>query len=1235
MFATNFSGRIIQYVEALDYGDAVSNQVVNLDEMFKGLGFESKIYSMWHNESVGHLREDINDYIPRETDVLIFHYAGYSEVCDELLAESYCTKILLYHNITPAEFFSPASDAFAFCKDGREQLERVLKFVHQVWGDSQYNCDEIIELGFPRDLTHVVPIIIDRPEINRKTTLPGGKWVFLGRLAPNKGHIELLQLFNQVRQSRPELANELKIVGRKTPGDEYFSRIEGYIKDNGLSDCVHITGKVSDDEVNSILDNSDFYVSCSQHEGFGVPLIEAAYHGLPVFALSNTAISETVGANTCTALTIDDLYAQIIHYNDNVDYSLQFITNQSKNKNRFKSNSVKRSVIDALSYILPKVNNYNTLSVVICTYNRATYLERCLTYLSYQSNLNFEVVVVNGPSTDGTDQVLEKFQSRIKVVHNPQRNLSMSRNLGFEHASGQLVAFIDDDALPFDDWVQTLFDEFNARPTTFSALGGPAFYSGTLRFQSEDIAINNRAETIVNVQDGVIGKNGWCRSMLGTNTCFRRDLAFSLDGFDEQYDYFLDESEISYRLQRANYLVGYSSNLHLRHEFAQSDNRKGNYTYNWYTICKNTVYYIASYSGLEGSELNSFIETHIYQERIRPLEYAFQAGEISEAQLNGFLEDIRQGVAVGLSDYSQFPKTRALCDRSNHFLPFTIMQEYPIVGRDLRPLHICIVSKEFPPFVPGGGIGTLYYHLVSELLLMGHFVTVVTPGDLDSTYVQGRFAIRYVRTQPMVEAEGEASPVSNNLNWSLNAFNAVADINADNPIDVIDSALWDTEALAIAAFNGSRPPVVVRLVTPLPVAERINNWSMPEHILVQMKDAEKSLISLADAVVPISDSIEKTICAEYDLVPDFRWRKIPCGIAYWPTFDNQSGYDSLTEINGQPLNFGSNDKIVLFLGRLEGRKGVDQVLKASVEFLAACPESHLVLAGKDIGGWSERIFETHSDEIRSRVHFFGEVDDATRDKLLKAAYCLVFPSRYESFGLVPLEAFVHGTPVVANNAGAIPEVVEDDLSGLIYETDSVKSLTSKILELLRSKNLRDKLSKGALNRARKLSSRNSAIESISLYYSLLKDKVQVRRGGGIHASAFHKNIVETKSFAFKASNRRLMTQVGSRNSSQIVTTDKQGFLLYGPYQRLEIGLYKVTVFGSATTVCEGDYLDVVCDKSESPLSFVQLCPSDEKGVVGSCDIYISEEAIVETRIWVNSTTKISIASVLIEHQPDF
>ncbi len=97
-----------------------------------------------------------------------------------------------------------------------------------------------------------------------------------------------------------------------------------------------------------------------------------------------------------------------------------------------------------------------TVSVILSTLDRAPWLDRALCALAYQRHPAVEVIVVAGPCRDDTAQVLARHGGRIRTAACPTANLSASRNIGLELAQGEVVAFLDDDAVPEPDWLQHL-----------------------------------------------------------------------------------------------------------------------------------------------------------------------------------------------------------------------------------------------------------------------------------------------------------------------------------------------------------------------------------------------------------------------------------------------------------------------------------------------------------------------------------------------------------------------------------------------------------------------------------------------------------------------------------------------------------------------------------------------------------------------------------------------------------
>jgi len=344
---------------------------------------------------------------------------------------------------------------------------------------------------------------------------------------------------------------------------------------------------------------------------------------------------------------------------------------------------------------------------------------------------------------------------------------------------------------------------------------------------------------------------------------------------------------------------------------------KGKYAYNWYSICKNTAYFIGAYAGLTGDSLDSYVKERARVERIAPLDAAVAAGEISGEERGRHVGAILSGLQQGVVDVALHPRTRRLVSEGGDFKSFAREGGGLRIGRDIRRLHICILSKEFPPFSSGGGIGTLYYHLASELLLMGHEVSVIVPAEEERTFDQGRFHVVFAKRHKIISG-GIDSGFGSNLNWSLSALRALAEIDGRRRIDVIDTALWDAEALAIALVPpGERPPIVLRLVTPFNVVAEVNRWEVPSEVFSSFVRAERELILRAEAVVPISEAIAAAIERQHRMQRDVRWHTIPCGIAYWASFDVNEGYGAFREL-GRSAASGAGQRAI---DRLRGTAG--------------------------------------------------------------------------------------------------------------------------------------------------------------------------------------------------------------------------------------------------------------------------------------------------------------------------
>jgi exopolysaccharide biosynthesis predicted pyruvyltransferase EpsI/GT2 family glycosyltransferase len=235
-----------------------------------------------------------------------------------------------------------------------------------------------------------------------------------------------------------------------------------------------------------------------------------------------------------------------------------------------------------------------TFSIVVATDGRAPALAELLDALPFLEGPSFEVCVVRGPTEDGIADVLAAWQGRIKIACNPVRNLSLSRNIGIAMAAGEIVAFLDDDAIPETDWLVDLAEAF--RDSAVACAGGV-----------------NRDRTGTGLQYGYatanrMGQARWDRTepadslcmpgaadfpyTQGTNTAIRRADLEAVGGFDEEYDFYLDETDLCCRLVDVGRLVRQLPRAIVHHRSLPSAIRTADgVTHSLFSVLKNKLYF--------------------------------------------------------------------------------------------------------------------------------------------------------------------------------------------------------------------------------------------------------------------------------------------------------------------------------------------------------------------------------------------------------------------------------------------------------------------------------------------------------------------------------------------------------------------------------------------------------------------------------------------------------------------
>lgn len=275
--------------------------------------------------------------------------------------------------------------------------------------------------------------------------------------------------------------------------------------------------------------------------------------------------------------------------------------------------------------------------------NRAKYLEDTLASLGKQTFKDFEIILVNGPSTDNTEEVVKKFD--LKYFHTDKANICISRNIGVKNSDGELISFIDDDAIPDKNWLKDIVDYYNKyKSDKIGAIGGTVFnFDGSeLQFKHGYIGIWGEVNQISDFDKNYNSPKGYYfNTVIGVNSTFQKDALLSIGAFDEEIEYQHDESDVCIRLIKAGYKVIGIENAVVFHKFAPSAIRDDNKKFkDWNSIAKNSVYFAIK---------NSADYAPILLRLTKPLTLEFNKFKKIKEQNLGFFKTIGKDISLFFS----------------------------------------------------------------------------------------------------------------------------------------------------------------------------------------------------------------------------------------------------------------------------------------------------------------------------------------------------------------------------------------------------------------------------------------------------------------------------------------------------------------------------------------------------------------------------------------------------------
>lgn len=294
-----------QLLAAAGQGDAITGFAFEIQAILRAAGFESEMFApldfvpaLFRNTRIKPL--DSVEHALTCDSILIYHYSTGSASTPVYVASA-CRKWICYHNITPEKFFRAFSDDMVNrLTEGRRALKDLVAATELALGVSEYNRSELVQMGFRN--TAVLPLVLSMDYLKAEPSpatlaryMDGRTNIlFVGRVAPNKRFEDLIRTFYYYHRVI-NTNSRLILAGSPHGYESYSTYVKAMVVDAGLVDAVEFTGQVQLPDLIACYRSATAFLCLSQHEGFCLPLLEAMQFDVPVFALGEAAIPETLG----------------------------------------------------------------------------------------------------------------------------------------------------------------------------------------------------------------------------------------------------------------------------------------------------------------------------------------------------------------------------------------------------------------------------------------------------------------------------------------------------------------------------------------------------------------------------------------------------------------------------------------------------------------------------------------------------------------------------------------------------------------------------------------------------------------------------------------------------------------------------------------------------------------------------------------------------------------------------
>lgn len=696
------------------------------------------------------------------------------------------------------------------------------------------------------------------------------------------------------------------------------------------------------------------------------------------------------------------------------------------------------------------------ISVVIGTYNRAKSLRDTIHSHKDQTFEDFEIIVVNGPSTDGTLAVLTEFADAIRIFECPELNVSKARNIGVDNAAGDVIAIIDDDAVPHPTWLEELAAAYEAQPGT-GGVGGLVHDRSGVRLQYKYSAVDRAGRATFDVEApldrlNVPGANPFLY-LQGTNASFWKSDLVAIGGFNELMEVYFEETEVCLRMIDQGRSLVALDGAAVNHLSAAGTIRDDEgQVIDPFAPVKN-LHVFAYQNGLEvygEVGIREILRTEVEHQKdvARRL---LEVGRFSRLQFDTFMVRLEEASVIGRRQ-GRLPRPRRTfgAHRPNGFHCFS--HRRPPGGRK----RYCFATLNHPG-ATGGGIDRFTAELAQGMAEAGHEIHVIAiQGDARSILFQNGIWVHEIPGHSPPLPELDHDPARDDLWRIANTYCEVVREGRRRPFDVVSTPIWLAQGLLVA-LDPRFVSVVSLHTTSRTLIDLFPDFEASPAARPRIELERLSIETHAHTHANSEASLLK-VTEEYGAPND-------AFVIYHGVADHYCSY---------PKRRSDDRRLrILVVGRLEFRKGCDILLDIMPALLRRFEQIEFILVGdsQKVAQLGDKTFPEVFSELYSsdativgRVSFAGLVTDDVLRQHYADADLFLYPGRYESFGLPIAEAMSFALPIVATKAGGIAEIVVHRSNGILVEIGDNEALADAVIELVQDADARRRFGQASRKR---------------------------------------------------------------------------------------------------------------------------------------------------------------------------